>query len=132
MADCYGDVEAAEVGDNADTEGLDAAVVSNDNFGNGAHADSVAAQNAVHTVFGWRFEGGTLNTYIDAMLHRDGLLLCYLIGKGYQLVVVGFVHVGETRTGREVLAIERMFGEAVDVVGDNHQVANLKLRIHTA
>ena len=40
------------------------------------------------------------------------------------------MHVGETRSGGEVLAAKRVLGEEVDVVGDNHQVANFERGIH--
>ena len=40
------------------------------------------------------------------------------------------MHIWEAGTRRKVLSSQRMFWEEIDVVGDNHQVANLKLRIH--
>ena len=41
------------------------------------------------------------------------------------------MHVGKTRACGEVLAAQRMLGEKVDMVCDNHQVANLEGRVHT-
>ena len=46
-------------------------------------------------------------------------------------MVIGLVHIRETRTRGEVLATQRMLWEEVDMVGDNHQVTNLEGRIHT-
>ena len=45
-------------------------------------------------------------------------------------MVVGFVHVREARTGGEVLAAQRVLGEEIDVVGDDHEVANLEGGVH--
>ena len=40
------------------------------------------------------------------------------------------MHVGETGTGGEVLAMQRMLREEVDVVVNDHQVADLEVRVH--
>ena len=66
------------------------------------------------------------------MLDADVLLLGNLVGKITQLLVVSLVHVRESGTGREVLAPQRMLWEEVDVVIDNHQVADFEVRIHTS
>ena len=42
------------------------------------------------------------------------------------------MHIGESRSGGEVLPAQRMFGEEIDMVGDDHQIANLERGIHTA
>ena len=132
VAYLYGSVEATQVGDNADTEGADAAMMGYNDFRDGRHADGVAAQRAIHLVFGRSLEGGPLYAYVDTI--GDAYLL--LLGNGSSLLdegkVVGLVHVRETRTGREVLAAQRMLGEHVDMVGDNHQVANLEGGVHAA
>ena len=47
-------------------------------------------------------------------------------------MVVGLVHVGETRTGREVLAAKRVLWEEVYVVGDNHEVADFEVGVHAS
>ena len=51
-------------------------------------------------------------------------LLGYFAGEVEQLVVVSLAHVGETRARGEVLATKRMFGEEIDVIGDEHHVAD--------
>ena len=56
----------------------------------------------------------------DALLLRDGAC------KVEQAAVVGFAHVGEAGAGGKVFTTEGMFGEEVDVVGDEHDVTNLE------
>ena len=38
--------------------------------------------------------------------------------------VVGLAHIGEAGAGGEVLAAQRVFGEEIDVIGDEHHVAD--------
>ena len=125
-----GDVEAAQVGDHRDAEGADAAVVGHDDLWDGGHAHGVATHGAVHAVFSRCLEGGTCGAQIDAVDQSDVLLLGNLGGQVDELVVVGFVHIREARSGGEVLAAQRVFGEEIDVVGDDHEVANLEGGIH--
>ena len=132
MAYFYRNVEAAEVGDDADAEYLDAAMAGHDHLRNGAHTYSVTTQGTIHTILCRSLEGRTLDAHIYTMLNRDVLLLGYLVGKITELLVVCLVHIWEARTSREVLATQRMLWEEVDVVVDNHQITDLKLRIHTA
>ena len=132
VTDLDGHVEAAQVGDHADAEGAYAAVVGHDDLGHGGHADGVATQCAIHLIFGRCLEGGTLDAHVDTIDQADALLLGYLAGQFDELVVVGLVHVGEARAGGEVLAAQRVLREEVDVVGDDHQVANLEGGVHAA
>ena len=132
MAYLDGHVEAAEVGNDADAEGADAAMMSHDYFGNSAHADGVATEAAIHLIFGRSLEGGTLNAYIYAVVDTDVFVTGNVGCQLYQIAAVGLVHVGESGTGGEVLSAQRMLGEEVDVVGDYHQVANLKAGVHTS
>ena len=132
MAYLYRNVEAAEVGDDADAEYLDAAMAGHDDLRNGAHTYSVTTQGTIHTILCRSLEGRTLDAHIYTMLNRDVLLLGNLVGKITELLVVCLVHVREARTGREVLATQWMLWEEVDVVVDNHQVADLELRVHTS
>ena len=132
MAYLYRNVEAAEVGDDADAEYLDAAMASHDNLWHSAHTYSVATEDAIHAILGRSLEGRPLYTYIYTMLGIDTLLLGNLVGKVAELLVVCLVHVREARTGREVLATQWMLWEEVDVVVDNHQVTDLELWVHTA
>ena len=50
----------------------------------------------------------------------------------YEAAVIGFAHVGEAWPIINILAAERMLGEGVDVVGNDHEVANLELGVHAA
>ena len=107
-------------------------MVRHDDLGNGAHADSVATEHAEHAILGRCLEGRALNTNVGAVHDADVLFLCNLVGQCNKLQVVRLMHVGEARSGGEVLAAQRVLGEEVDVVGDNHQLANLELGVHAA
>ena len=132
MAYSHRDVEAAEVGDDADSEHLDATVVGYNYFWNGAHTHSVTAQTFVHTILSRSLEGWPLYTHIHAMYNLYVFLLCNLLCQCDHAMVVSLVHIWESRSGREVLSSQRMLWEHVDMIGDNHQVANLEVLIHTA
>jgi len=45
-------------------------------------------------------------------------------------MIVGLMHIWETGTSGIVLSAQRMLGEEVDMVGDDHEVANLECWIH--
>ena len=128
----YRIVEATEVGDDGDTKGTDATVVSHNHLRNGRHAHSIATQQMVHLIFCRRLEGRSLYADINAVLHLDTLLCGNPVGQSYQCQIVGLVHIREPRTGGEVLATQRMLGEEVDMVGDDHQVADAECGVHTA
>ena len=123
-------VETTKVGDDRDAEYAYAAVVGHDDLRDGGHADGITANEAEHAIFGRRLEGGALYADIDTVDDADVFLLSYLVGKGYQLVAVCLVHVGEPRSCGEVLTAQRMLGEEIDMVGDDHQVANPEVRVH--
>ena len=130
MADLNGDIEAAKVGDDGDAKGLDATLVGDNHLRYGAHANSVTAQQTVHAVLCRCLEGRSLYTDIDSIRHADVFLLGNLRGFFYQFVVVGLMHIRKAGTSGEVLAAQRMLREEVDVVGNDHQVANLECRVH--
>ncbi len=132
VANLNGIVEAAQVGDDADAEGLDAAVVSHDDLRHGGHADGVAAEGAIHAVFCGSLEGRTSHADVHAVNQTNLPFLGNLCGEIDEFVVVGFVHVREAWTGGEVLAAQGMLGEEIDVVGDDHEVANLECGVHAA
>ena len=132
MADLYGGVEAAEVGNHGDAESADATMVGYDDLRYGGHTDGVAAQDAIHPIFRRRLEGRSLHTHIDTVLDGDAFIAGNIVGHLDQQGVVGLMHVGKTRACGEVLAAQRMLGEEVDMVGDDHQVANLELGVHAA
>ena len=103
-----------------------------DDFGDGGHADGIGSEDAVHLVLRWGFVGGPLGGEVDALDGADALLAGYLARHVEEGVVVGLVHVGETGSGGEVGTVEGMFGHEVDVVGDEHEVANAECGVHAA
>ena len=66
------------------------------------------------------------------MNNANAFFLCYLVSHGHQFLIVRLVHVGKTRPGREVLPAQWMFREEINVVRNDHKVANFELRIHSA
>ena len=107
-------------------------MVGHDDLWHGGHSDSVTAQDPVHPVFCGRLKGRALHTHIDAVFYTYLLLTGNLRGKLDQFLVVCLVHIGEARTCGEVLAAQRVLGEEVDVVGDDHQVAHMESLVHAA
>ena len=130
VAHLYRLVFQSQVGDDADAEGLDSTVVGNDDFGNRTHAYGIAAETMVHLVFSRCLEGGALHANVHPMNQSDSFLCGYAVGKADELSVIGFVHVGKTGTRREVLSAQGMFGEEVDMVGNDHEVADVEFGIH--
>ena len=125
-------IETTQVCYNADAKGTDTTMVGYDDLWDGTHANGVATQDAIHLILGRRLEGWSLHTHINTILQTDLLFASYLTGQFDESWVVGFVHIGEARTRGEILATQRMLWEEVDMIGDNHQVANLEARIHAA
>ena len=106
-------------------------MVGHNNLRHSTHAYGVATQDAIHLVLCRCLEGGALNAHIDAILQADLLLACNLTGQFDERLVIGLVHIWESRTRGEVLSAQRVLWEEVDVVGNHHQVANLEARVHT-
>ena len=132
MADFYRHIESAEVSDDTDAKDLDIAVACHDDFRHCTHANGISPHLVIHTVFSWSLECGALYTHINAMHYTDVLLFCYLIGQRNQFVVVSLVHIRKAGARREIPSVQRMFREHIDVVSDDHQVANPELWIHTS
>ena len=122
----------AEVGDDTDTKCADAAVVCYDHFGYGAHTYGVATEDVVHFVFSGSLESRTLSSEVHTFLYFDALFLGNLASHLQELLVVSFAHIWETWTSGEVWSVQGMFGHEVDVVGDEHQVADFEVGIHTS
>lgn len=132
MAHFHGVVEASEVGDDAHAKHADATVARHDDLRYGRHAHGVATHDAEHTVLGGCFKCGALYAGIHAVAQGDAFLLGNLVGHGDELMVVRLMHVGEAWAGGNVLSAQRMLGEEVEVVGDDHEVADVELRIHAS
>ena len=106
-------------------------MASNDYLGNGAHADGIAAHPMIHSILGRGFERGALYTYVNAVYHADVFLFDNLVGQLDQPSVLRLVHIGESWPRGEVLSMQRMFGKEVDMIVDDHQVADSEIRIHS-
>src|SRR5574344_1064397 len=121
-----------DVCNHADAETTDAAMVGDDHFGNGAHTYGVGAEKAKHARFCRRFIRRALCGEINALSEQDMIVLGNAKGFLHQLLTVSVTHVGETRTGSNVLSSQRIVGHHVDVVRDEHEVADMERRICTS
>ena len=104
MAYLHRNVNPSKVCDYRQSEGSDAAVMGNDDLGHCAHADGVAAKNAIHTIFCRSLKGRSLNAYVNAVLQFDAFFFGYLVGQSDESLVVRFVHIGKSRAGGKVFA----------------------------
>lgn len=125
-------IKTAKVCNYTDAKHLDTAMAGHYHFGYGAHAYCICAKQAVHAILCWGLKCRSLYAYVHAMNQTGALLPSYLIGQLTQTVVIGFVHVGEAGALRVVLAVQGMLGEEVDVVVDDHQIADFEVWIHAA
>ena len=103
-----------------------------DNLWDCAHTYGIRTHAVVHLVLGRGLKRGSLHTYIHSMYHVYALFAGYFVGLGYQFAVVRFVHVGEAGACGEVLSAQRMLRKEVDMVGYDHEIANLEGRVHAA
>ena len=124
------DVVGRLVRDEAETEHARAGVARNDGLVRGAHADRVAPQPAQHPHLGARLVRRPGQHDVDPLAEADPGPLGRVAGRGAQSRVVG---IGERREARpeaiEVRAEQRIVTGEVDVIGDQHHVARLELRI---
>ena len=132
MVDLNGSIEATKVCNNGNAEGAYAAMMGYNNFRHGGHTYGVATEQTVHAVLCGGLEGGTLDPYIDTVLHRDVFLGSNLVSQLDELVVIGLVHIREAWPSREVLATEWMLGEEIDVISDDHEVADMEGGVHAS
>ena len=86
----------------------------------------IAPQAMVHLILGRRFIGRALGGKVHTLHRANALFLGNAARHVKQFVVVDFVHVGETRSCREVWPMQRVLGHKVDVVGDEHDVADIE------
>ena len=107
-------------------------MMGHDDLGHCRHADGLSAQFGIHTVLGRCLEGRSLHTHIDTMHEAYAPFLSDVVGQLDELWVVDLMHVGESRSCGEVRPMQRMLGEEVDVVGDDHKVANAEIGAHAA
>lgn len=119
----------AQISNDADAKATNAAMACDDNLWDCAHADSVSSKAGKHAIFTWSFIRGTLCAQIHSVLDFDALLGSNLVGKFNEVCVVGFAHVRKTGAWRDVGTVERILWHEVDVVCDDHQVADAETGI---
>ena len=107
-------------------------MVGNDDLRHRRHAHSITTQHTIHLIFGRSLESWSLYSYIDAVRDTYLTLPRYNRSLLYKVEVISLVHVGETRTCREVLSPQRMLREHVDMVCNYHEIANLECGVHAA
>ena len=127
------DILTAEVGDNRDAEHAEAAMVGYDDFRHGRHTDGITADDTEILILSRGLESGAGSAYIDAMHQTDVIFFGDLIGENHEVVIVSLGHGRETGTKfLEILATEGILGEEVDMVGDDHNIADDEILVHTA
>ncbi len=108
-------------------------MVGGNDLGHGGHPYRVCAESSERTDFGGRFitrpRTGKVNTFTNIHLCFCGTLLC----QGAQFRVVCIAHIGETASKRVfVLPDERISAHKVDMVFNQHNIADRKRRIDAA
>ena len=97
------------------------------------NTDSVRAQYAQHPHLGGGLKAGAGQLAVHALLHGYARPLCHAADDLAELRVVDMRHVGEASAQLlDVRADEGVREKAHDVVGDEHEVARVKARIHAA
>ena len=120
-----------EVGNHGDTEHFDATMIGNNHFRHCRHTYCICTENMEQFIFGRCLKRRALRTDIYAVLHLNSFFCCNSIRLTDQLFVIRLTHIRETRAIRNVLATQRMFREVIDMIRNNHQVADFKIRIRT-
>ena len=102
-------------------------------FRNSTHADAIPSYTAEIAIFGWSFERRTLSAHIHAFNEANVVIDSYFLSLCYESVRIWFAHIRKTRSKFVViLSAKWIFWEKVYVVGNNHQVSNAEVRIHSA
>ena len=70
----HGHIQAAQVGDDAHAEALDAALMGDNHLGHRAHAYGIGSPTGKHAVLGRRLVGRPLSGEIDTVLYLDAML----------------------------------------------------------
>ncbi len=126
-------VGAAFVGDGRQGQHAQAGVDGDDGFGNGGHADDVAADLADEALFGAGFVIGAGDGDISALVGDEVRSASDFQGAIDEVAVVGLAHVGEARAeGIVVDADERVGVHEVYVIVHDHDVAAFVERIQSA
>ena len=106
--------------------------MSHNYLGNGTHSHSVRTKQAIHFIFCRSFVSrsriGEINSVLQFNVKLFGNSVCFL----YEIMIVSFAHIWETRTARQVFAAQRMLRHKVYMVCDYHKVACVKFRISSS
>ena len=106
-------------------------MMSHNSLRHRGHAHSITSDVAEIYILRRSLKGRALRAYIHTFHHADVVLLGYFLGAFDQRMGVHLMHIRETRTPLFfVVAAQRMLGEHVDVVVDDHQLANLEIGVH--
>ena len=111
---------ATKVGDNADSKASYATMACYDDFWYCAHADSICAPTGKHAVFCRSFICWSLCGEVYAMLHFDAFFFGYCICQLDKMWVVCMAHIGESWTLGNVGSAQRVFGQEINLVSNNH------------
>ena len=101
-------------------------MTSDDDFGDGAHADGIATEATVGGVFGGSLVGGAGEADVDTFPEGDALLEGDLFGGADEVAVVGAGHVGEAWAEAFVVGADERVGHHVDMIADDHEVADVE------
>ena len=103
-----------------------------DHLRHGGHAGRIAADILEIAVFGLRLERRPRAAHIHAVLELDILLLGDGGRLGDQLLVVAVVHIRKAGTEFGDVGADQRIGHQVDMVGDDHQVADAERGVDAA
>jgi hypothetical protein len=126
-------IREAHVGDDREADRAQPAMRGDDDFGDRRHADAVRAHVAKHAILGPGFEVRSGDGDEDALVGDDVVLASLLEGDVDQCRIVRFAHVG--KTGPKPIVVhtnQRVVAHHVDLVVDDHDVAEAVVRIQAA
>lgn len=130
-------VDNDAVGDQGKTNNLDAAVASDNNLGDGGHADNIGTDHLQEAALGLGLVRGARDKGVDTLVQElgHGQLLGSLVHKAAETGAVSIGHGGETGTelghvGSNQGVVAGHTGQ-VDVVLNDADIADLEGRVQT-
>ena len=127
------DMYVLGIGDYRDSEHADAGVVGHDHLRHCRHTHRIATDDTEILIFGRCLERRAGSTDVDTMHQTDAILTGDVIGHTDQPFGIGLCHCRETRPPFFViLTSQRILGEKVDVVRDDHHVAYAEFFVHSS
>ena len=101
-------------------------------FRNGTHAHCITSDDFEILVFRRSFESRSLSTHVNTFHHTDVVSFGNGFGFGDKFLVVGLAHIRETDAKFLVIfTMKRMFRKNINMIGNNHQITNFEIGIHT-